>query len=415
MRKLRLTWQRMRSVPGLKRDLALLTVVVLVGVAVTGYLLSKYHQVLPWSDRYEFAAEFDMAPAIQLASNQEVRIAGVPVGRIADAEPTDDGKARLKFSLEPGHQVFDNARLVVRSKSPLNVIYVALDPGGAPGKPLPDGGVIPDSQTERVLQPFELVDQLDSRAQAALSSLVEEADVALADAPRDLPGGLRATDATMASFRPVVEQLQKRRESLRRIVTSVARVSAAAGTDDKRLATLAASLEQTLSVIATRDKELGATLAELPGMTKVLRESMASTRELTDELTPALEQVHAATGKLPPALARLAETVDEAGSLVRAARPVVAKGKPVVADLRPLAGDLNGALGDLRPVVRTLPSATKRIVPWLDDLGAFVYQTSSSFSLADVNGGLGRAQVVFRVDNPTGGGTDGNPIPGGVK
>jgi len=41
-------------------------------------------------------------------------------------------------------------------------------------------------------------------------------------------------------------------------------------------------------------------------------------------------------------------------------------------------------------------------VPWLDDLSAFVYQTSSAFSLADVNGGLGRAQVNLKVDDPKG-------------
>jgi phospholipid/cholesterol/gamma-HCH transport system substrate-binding protein len=96
--------------------------------------------------------------------------------------------------------------------------------------------------------------------------------------------------------------------------------------------------------------------------------------------------------------------VSSARDLVVKARPVVREARPVVADLRPLTGDLRSALSDLGPVAANLPRATKRLVPWLDDLGGFVYNTSSSFSLGDVNGGIGRANVVVKLSDPTGGG-----------
>lgn len=415
MKKIRLAWQRMRAVPGLRNDLVVLAVLVAIGVASGGYIVSHYEAIFPWEDRVELTAEFDHAPAIQLDARQEVRIAGVPVGKIVDAKPTRQGTALVTMSIEPGHQIYDNARLVLRSKNPLNVMYVALNPGGPPGRPLPSGEVIPASQTERVLQPYELVDKLDERTQAALTSLVDEADVALAQAPKRLPGGLRATDATLASFQPVVEKLRHRRGAIQRLVTAFARISAAAGEDDQRLASLASSLQETLAVLAKRDKELGAMLAELPGLTSTLRNSMKSTAKLTEELNPALDSMHSSAGKLPSAVSRLSKTVGEADGLVRDARPVMAKARPVLADLRPLIGDVNSALTDFRPVVATLPKATQRIVPWLDDLSAFVYHTSSSFSLGDVNGGLGRAQVNMKVDDPSSGGSTPQNSRRGVK
>jgi phospholipid/cholesterol/gamma-HCH transport system substrate-binding protein len=403
MNKLKLTWQRMQNVPGLRRDIALLTAVVLLGLSTGGYLLSRYDWDRPGADHFVFSAEFDQAPAVQLASRQEVRIAGVTVGKIIDAEPTERGTARVTVQIDPGHEVYQNARLMIRSKTPLNVMYVTLDPGGPPAKPLSENGVIPQSQTKRALQPYELLDELDGRTRAALTQLIAQADVAFAHGARDLPQGLDALGAAAKSFEPVVQELSDRRENIRRIVTAVSRISQAAGEDDKQLARLVASLEEALVVVSHRDKDLAATLRQLPGVTRVLRGAMSSAGDLTKQLNPTLVSLHRASGELPGALHSLGATVDEARALVGKAGPVVARARGVVRDLRPLVSDVDSALGDLAPVTSTLPGATARLVPWLDDLGAFIYNTSSSFSLADVNGGFGRASVVLKVTEPTGG------------
>lgn len=406
MTRLRTLLGRVSNTPGIGRDITLVLSVLLVGALATAYLFSNYHVITPLTKTYEFSADFDQAPAVQLASRQEVRIAGISVGKITAAEVTDDANARLSFKIEPEHVVYENARLIMRSKTPLNIMYVTLDPGGPPAAPLDPGGVIPVSQTERVLQPYELLDELDARSRTALTDLVMHADAALADAPRDLPPGLGATDRAAASFQPVVEALQQRRANLRHLVTSVARIAGAAGRDDVRLAALVDSLSGTLGVLATSDRHLGRALDQLPGVTRTLRSSMVRTARLTTELSPTLKALDRASGDLPAALKGLTTTVRNAGDVVVEAGPVVRKLRPVVADLRPLVSDLNGTLADLSPVVSTLPDATARLVPWLDHLGAFIYNTSSSFSLGDVNGGLGRAHVVVKLHDPLGGGPE---------
>ncbi len=405
MRFLRLRWERVRNIPGLGREVIALAALAALGLASAGYIVSEYDRVWPWDDRVQVAVDFEDAPGVRPESRQEVRIAGVPVGRITSAEPHENGNARLELSLEPGHTVYSNARAVLRTKSPINVMYVALDPGGPPAEPLSEDEVIPVSQTERVIQPWHLLNNLDERTRSALTSLIDASDVALASAPQHLPTGLRATEDAMSTFRPVVEQLQTRRETLSRLVTSLAHISTAVGEDDERLARLASSLQQTLGVLADRDKELGAALEQLPGFTRDLQHAMTNTSQLTEQLDPTLGALHEASGELPAALGRMTDMTKNLGSVVQQAAPVVEKARPVVADLRPLAGDVNAALGDLTPVTGHLPSATERIVPWMDDLAAFVYHTSSSFSISDANGGgWGRANLTFDVTNPTGGG-----------
>jgi phospholipid/cholesterol/gamma-HCH transport system substrate-binding protein len=405
MSKLSTQWGRMKNTPGLLRDVILVTIVLALGAVATFTLFGFYKVTSPFDEQYEFSADFDMAPAVQLASRQEVRIAGVEVGKISGAEPTDEGRARLTFEIDPDQKVYQDARLVMRSKTPLNVMYVALDPGTSAAGELKKGGIIPMTQTERVIQPFEVLDQLDTRARSALTNLVNELDVALVDAPTQLPPGLTNVDQAAKSFTPAMKSLDQRRNNIRRIVTSLSLISSAAGKDDKRLAELVASLEQTLAVVADGDDALGASLEQLPGVTATLRSSMDSAAGLGEELTPVLEKLGAASAKLPGVLDNLNGTVDNLREIAKDARPVIAKARPVIEDLRPLVSDLRGAMDDLTPVAANLPQATARLVPWLDNLGAFVYNTSSSFSLGDVNGGLGRANLVLKVYDPTGGGS----------
>ncbi len=403
MTGVRRMWERVQNVPGLGSDLVALAVLVGVGAACSAYIFSQYDWDLPWEDSVVVAAEFEKVPGVRAESRQEVRIAGVTVGKIESAEPLPNGHARVEMALEPGHTVYSNARAVLRSKAPLNVMYVALDPGGPPGEPLPPGGTIPVSQTERAIQPFEVLDHLDERTQSALTSLVNEADAALANAPQQLPGGLRAAGGTLKSFRPVMTQLETRQVTIRQLVTSLAQISTSIGRDDERLARLTSSLQGTLSVVADRDKQLGATLQQLPAFTRGLDRAMTSARGLTQELNPTLESLRHASDELPSTLSRLRGTVRSAGRVVDHAGPVIRRAEPVVADLRPFAGAADAALRDLATVTGHLPGATASMVPWMNDLAAFVYQTSSAFSLADRNGGFGRANITLDVTNPSGG------------
>jgi phospholipid/cholesterol/gamma-HCH transport system substrate-binding protein len=259
------------------------------------------------------------------------------------------------------------------------------------------------SQTTRLIQPFEVLNNLDTRTREALTSLLNQADVGLKDAPQTLPGSLNAATDALDTLKPVAQQLQTRRQTIQTLVTDLSEISTAAGHNDQRLTGLVASLQTTLSTLANRDDELGNTIGQLPGLGDDLRQALGSVNGLTTQLNPTLDDLHDASEALPPALSSLTDTLQDAAPTVDAAKPVLAKARPVVGDLKPLVSDAHAALGDLKPTADLLPGSTAQIVPWLPNLQAFIFQTSSAFSLQDANGGYGRAQVFVDASNPAGG------------
>lgn len=406
---LNIVLERMRNSPGLFRDVAILAVVLVVGLSAGTYIFSHYDVKAPWAGSYTFYADFAKAPAVQTGARQEVRIAGVSVGRISSATPVRGG-IRVGFTIDQDQKVYKDARLVIRSKTPLNILYVALNPGTPAAGRLPQDGTIPLSQTDEFTQAAEILDNLDARSQAAITDLVTESDVALTNAPTQLPAGLKQLDLTAQDLKPVVDALAVRRQHLSHLVTSISEISTAAGGNDQRLSSLMASLETTLGVVAARDTDLNTSLEQLPGVTSTLRTALSEASGLTTELNPVLDQATQASGRLPGLLDRLTGTVQTAHSVLSAARPAIAEAVPVLADLRPLTANLRTSLAFLEPVAANLPQATARLTPWLTNLGGFVYNTASSFSLGDANGGFGRANLVVKALEPTGA-----PIIGGHK
>lgn len=402
-RSLRHTVQRVRTVPGLGRDVSALVAVIVLGLIATGVILSQMNYTWPWDDdRFSFKIEFSEAVAVNPGKGQEVRIAGVRVGDIQDAEPTGNHTSLVTVSIDKGHPVYDNARAILRPKNPLNEMYIELNTGGPPGRQLPPNGVLQSGQTERPVQAEEVLNHLDARSRSAVTALLNESDVALAGAQKSLPAGLNSTDATLTKLKPVMESLATRREHIRQLVTAISQLAGAAGSNDERLTSLVDSAQQTLGELASRDDEIGAALDKLPGVSHQLNHAMSSTRQLTGQLNPLLDNVKQASGELPSTLHRLRSTVGNLDRTVRAAEPTVGKARPVVAGLKPVAKDLAGTFGALKPTTARLGYATAQVAPWMYDLGAFVYNTNSLFSISDVNGGYGRGHATVDLRSPTG-------------
>jgi len=327
-----------------------------------------------------------------------VRISGVPVGEIRDARINDKGQAQLLLAIEDesyDEPVYENATMVLRPKSPLNEMYVEVDPGGPPAEPLPEEGELPVSNTRSPIQLDQPIGHLDGKALGAVQALLSASDEALASAPRDLPKGLNATTAVVKDLRPVVTELNERRQNIKTLVTSLSQVSRAVGENDRRLASLTDALHRTLGSMAGEGDSLRAALAELPGLTGDLNAASGAVRQLTGQLDPTLDEVRAASEVAPEALSRISGTVRKLDDTLDKAEPVAEKLPGVVHDLRPFVGDLGPALSDVSPITRRLNPVTAGAVPYLPDLEAFIYQTNSLTSLRDANGGILRGLLQF--------------------
>ncbi|KRB72742.1 hypothetical protein ASE01_22105 [Nocardioides sp. Root190] len=395
-------WERARSEPGLGRNLIAYAVLVALGTTVGGYFLANQRFNPPWEDRYTLYVELDEAAGISPGNGQEVRIAGVQVGDIRSAGITDEGMARLELRIDNGQVVRDDAQLLLRPKSPLNDMYIEISPGTADAPALEDGDTITADRTVSPIQVDDVLAHLDSNTQAAMSSLFAESDVALVNAPKKLPAGLDRTNELLVELAPVMERLETRRKSLARLVNALADVSEAAGKNDVRLERMATSLNLTLGTLSGERENLDATLAQLPELSRELRSTSSSVVRLANQLDPTLANVRKASDELPGALKSFNGSVDELDDFIREAEPVLDKAGPVVSDLRAVAPDLRTIAGDLRPLSADARPLTQMLVPRLDDVAAFVYNTNSVVSLRDANRGILRG--LFQLSPETIGG-----------
>jgi len=381
-------WERARSEPGLGRNLIAIATLLALGSVFVGYFLAHERFNPPWEDRYTLYALFDESGAVSPGNGQEVRIAGVPVGDIRGAEVTDDGLARLELRIDEGQELHQDARVLLRPKSPLNDMYVEISPGSSSEPALGEGDTIPVQQTVSPVQVDEVLAHLDTNTQAALTSLLAESDVALVNAPAELPAGLDETRHLLKDLAPVMDRLETRRENLARLVHALAEVSSAAGSNDQRLQRLAGSLSTTLHTVAGRRTALDQALAPLPELSTELRRTSGSVARLAGQLDPTLANVRKASDALPGALERFGDSIEELDGFIEDAEPVVDRAGPVVGDLRAAAPSVRRIAGDLRPITRDAQPMTALLVPHLDDLAAFVYNTNSVASLRDANRGI---------------------------
>jgi phospholipid/cholesterol/gamma-HCH transport system substrate-binding protein len=399
------TWNSIKAEPGFIRNLVVIFLALIVAVLSGAWMVGNASFIPPFGRKIIYV-EFSQAPATQPSTTHKVQIAGVPIGQIVGSEVTPDGHAKLQLNIGEQYKIYRNARAVLTSINALNEMYIELNPGGPPAEEMKEGDTIPVGQTERPIQPDEILQHLDVRSQNAIKAMLSESTTALARAPQQLPPAFRQADVTLQTLRPVMEQLKTRRETLAQLVTGLSRIASAVGGNQDRITHLASSTEKAFGTLAANDRQLSATLAQLPGLSDQLRNSLSATQYLTRELNPTLDNLEDAKDELPKALDRtrdtahqLEDTMDEARSFVHAARPVVH-------DLRPYVRDLNDALDDLRPATRKLGNSVDRVVGGLDDLKAFVYNTSSVFGPSDAQGSFIRAELVAPLP-------DGGQIPGG--
>lgn len=392
--------ERLRTVPGLGRDATAMAVMILVGlvavVGIKGYLGGGS----PWSHHTLVKAEFSDIPGLNPSSQNSVTIAGVKVGTVVHAEATDHGTAVVTMSLDGDHTVYQNARAVLQPKNPLNEMQVALNPGTPSAPRLGENSVIPVAQTDTPVQADDILDHLDARSQAAVTDLVTQTGVALADAPTDVPNGLSSTNDTLQALRPVANQLATRRKRIAKLVSALSQISHAVGDNNARIASLASSAQATLTTLGDRHNDLSTTIDRLPGLTRKLRSAMSGATRLTGQLNPTLKDLNGASKSLPTGLRKFRKTVTTLGTTVDDAKPVLHVAKPVVADLRPTVSHANVALGSLRGVSSVLDSDTRTVMTYLTAIKAFVYNTSSVFGAGDRNGSIIRGHLMV-------------PLPGG--
>lgn len=311
---------------------------------------------------YRFTIAFPEART--LVANASVRIAGVPVGRVAEVKATEDRTLAI-VELEPRYAPLpSDARAIVRTKTPLGESYIELTPGTRDAAKIPEGGTL-DARNVRSAQQLEAVlGSFDKPTRKAFRTLVTDVRASLDGKAPDLNAALGASGPAIEDLGVLAQAIDAQSGDVRGLVSQTGaalRVISRRPDDLRGLVRGSAAL---LDATADSNRQLEATVRALVPFTGALRTTMPELDRTLRLAAPTLRTLRPVIPLLRPAL-RQADAL----------APVTAR---LFADLRPTLRSVRRAspaatrlLNAVRPLGEVLDENGREAVPGLQLAGAY--------------------------------------------
>ena len=373
-----------RALGAHRRDFVAIVGLVVIAVAIAGYILVHQPAFNFAPNYYTVRAAFASSAAVTPGQGQAVTIAGVQVGQVGGVQLVG-GRAVVTMNIF--HQyapIYRDATVLERPRTPLKDMYLALDPGTRQAGAVPENGMLSASATAPDIDLDQILASLDADTRSYLLLLLSGGAQAFGNAGLAGPGPGAQPSATAVSdlqgtfkrFSPLDRDtrrfaalLAQRNANLRDAIHDLQRVATALGGVDGQLASLITSSNTNFAAISSQDTNLEAGLSLFP-----------STLHQTDTT---LGKVQAFSAQLGPALGQLLPFARALGPALKASRPLFHDTAPVIKNqLRPFSIAVQPLARALRPAATKLAKATPpltRSVGVLNTLfNTLAYQPSGS-------------------------------------
>ena len=305
---------------------------------------------------------------------EQVRIAGVTVGKVADLDVAPDQNAIIDLEItEPGFGDWrQDAECIIRPQSLIGEKFVECTPtqprpvGQAAPPPLKkieegDGEgmhLLPVSQTRRPVDIDLVGNTLRLPYRQRLALLINEFGGALAGRGQDLNKIIRSADPALAETDKVLKILGDQNQVLPHPAENSDTALAPLARDRAQVADFLTQAKETAQATAERREDLEANLQKLPTFLRELKPTMTRLGALSDEMTPVLKDL----GRVAPDLNRL---VLELGPFSEQATPALARlgdasdvGRDALVKTRPIIKDLRTLTATAKPVAEDLKALT---------------------------------------------------------
>jgi phospholipid/cholesterol/gamma-HCH transport system substrate-binding protein len=307
-----------------------------------------------------YRVEVAFPEAIVVADQADVRISGVPVGKVRRLEPDVDANTTVAtIEIEKRYAPLpSDTRAMVRRKSLLGEAFIELTPGDRRSPPLADGARVPQRQVQETVELDEILEILDPATRTALRRWQGESARALDGRGEELSNAFGTLPYWARDTHDLLAVLDTQRESVSGLVRNTGAVFEALTRDENRLQDAVSSSSAVFRSTAAESEALSETVAILPTfldesrLTLVRLERFAAdTRPLVRDLRPPARELGPtmrATRALAPDLLRLFRRLPR---VVDASRTGLPAANGVLRAARPLLGSLGSLLGELNPIL----------------------------------------------------------------
>jgi phospholipid/cholesterol/gamma-HCH transport system substrate-binding protein len=343
------------------KRVAAITVVL---VAASVLVVFATGAAAPPPGNYRVRAIFENA--FSVIPGEDVKVAGVKVGKIDDLDVTPDQKAAVVLRIDkPGFKDFRrDAECTIRPQSLIGEKFVEC----TPTQPRPDGAkappplrrirrgagrgqyLLPVSQTSRPVDLDLLANVMRLPERERLSIILNELGTALAGRGPELRQAVRNADPALKETDKVLAILAGQNRVLEDLARDSDTVIAPLARDRTQVAGFVDRASVVATAAASRDTALERNIQRLPEFLRQLRPTMTRLGSLSDEMAPVLSDLDA----VAPDLNRF---VLELGPFSAAATPAIERagrasvvGRQALVQARPIVQDLGRFASQLRPL-----------------------------------------------------------------
>ncbi|MGZ4254835.1 MAG: MlaD family protein [Solirubrobacteraceae bacterium] len=293
-----------------------------VGIAVAAVAVI----LLSGGSSYQVKAIFTNAS--QLVTGDQVQVAGNPIGSVSKITLTPSGQAELTLTInsstfQPLHQG-TQATVRLASLSGIANRYVDLRLGSGTAPKIPNGGVIPTSNTTSAVDFDQLFNTLDGPTRKGLQNLIQGSASQYANAGKKAQAAWQYLNPAVASTSLLFRELNRNTSKFTNFIVKSGNLVSDIAQRQSDLSGLVQHLNTTTQALAAQHTALGQSLQRLPGFMRLANTTFVKLRSALDDLQP----------------------------LVDASKPVAPKLQKLLVQLKPLAEDSVPTIRDLSNIIK---------------------------------------------------------------
>ncbi len=214
-----------------------------------------------------------------LRVGDDIRMAGVRVGRVDRIDFEADYRARVDFRIEAAQHPTTTTKALVRYQNLIGQRYIALTPGSGAGAPLEPGARIPIERTE---PSFDV---------SALLSGFEPLF------------GVLQPDQVNSLSETLIQALQGNQVSLSALITQAAQLASTFGQRDKILGDVVTNLSSVIAGLAHRSGELETLITQARSLMDGLYSQGEALKSSVDHVATATDSLVGLVAQVQPGMA----------------------------------------------------------------------------------------------------------------
>jgi len=320
---------------------------------------------------YRFHIHF--GEATQLAEQADVRISGVPVGKVVKLGlgpgETTDATIQMDERYAP---IPKDAHAILRAKTLLGETYVELTPGHDDAGLLPENGVLPESRVSKTVELDEIFRSLDPLTRRSFQVWMQSVAGGLKGHGQDLNDAFGTLEPFANDTNTLVKLLNEQEPAVHQLVRNTGIVFDALSNRTGQLTGLIRNSNTVFGTIAGRNRELAETFRAFPTFERESQLTLERLNRFARTANPVITELRPVARELSPTLRSLARFAPPFRRFFIDLGPLITASKPGLPAFQRFLRDLRPALGQLDPFTRTLNPFLSFIAQYTRELDAFV-------------------------------------------